>query len=92
MQVREGNTKLVWILPGESKICDKETVERINDTQKMDADIKNILFNIIDTCIQNLSLLRKPQNPISQSYNSLKINMPFQENFGKKTFRSGLMK
>ena len=38
-----------------------------------------------------MSLLRKPQNPISQSYNSLKINMSFQENFGKKTFRSGLI-
>ena len=37
-----------------------------------------------------MSLLRKPPNPILQSYNSLKINMRFQENFGKKTFRRGL--
>ena len=32
---------------------DKQTVERINDIQKMDADTKNILFNVIDTYIQN---------------------------------------
>lgn len=38
-----------------------------------------------------MSLLRKPPNPILQSYNSLKINMRFQENFGKKTFRRGLI-
>jgi hypothetical protein len=31
----------------------KETVERINDIQKMDADTKSVLFNVIDTYIQN---------------------------------------
>ena len=36
-----------------------------------------------------MSLLRKPQSPILQSYNSLKINMLFQENFGKKDFSEG---
>lgn len=28
-------------------------VERINDIQKMDADTKSVLFNVIDTYIQN---------------------------------------
>jgi hypothetical protein len=32
---------------------DKETVERINDIQKMDSNTKSILFNVIDTYIQN---------------------------------------
>ena len=36
-----------------------------------------------------MSLLRKPQNPILQSYNSLKINMRFHEIFGKKDFSKG---
>jgi hypothetical protein len=34
-------------------LLDKETVERISDIQKMDPDTKNILFNVIDTYIQN---------------------------------------
>jgi transcriptional regulator with XRE-family HTH domain len=38
---------------GENDSYDKETVERINDIQKMDADTKSVLFNVIDTCIQN---------------------------------------
>jgi hypothetical protein len=38
---------------GENASYDKQTVERINDIQKMDADTKNILFNVIDTYIQN---------------------------------------
>ena len=38
-----------------------------------------------------MSLLRKPQSPILQRYNSLKINMRFQKNFGKKSFRRGLI-
>ncbi len=38
---------------GENASYDKETVERISDIQKMDADTKNVLFNIIDTYIQN---------------------------------------
>lgn len=38
---------------GENASFDKETVERINDIQKMDASTKNILFNVIDTYIQN---------------------------------------
>ena len=37
----------------ENASYDKETVERINDIQKMDADTKNVLFNVIDTYIQN---------------------------------------
>jgi len=32
---------------------DKETVERINSIQKMDDGTRNILFNLIDTYIQN---------------------------------------
>jgi len=38
---------------GENASYDKQTVERINDIQKMDADTKNIFFNVIDTYIQN---------------------------------------
>lgn len=38
---------------GENASYDKETVERINDIQKMDNDTKSILFNVIDTYIQN---------------------------------------
>lgn len=38
---------------GENASYDKETVERINDIQKMDADTKSVLFNVIDTYIQN---------------------------------------
>lgn len=32
---------------------DKATIERINDIQKMDNSTKSILFNVIDTYIQN---------------------------------------
>lgn len=32
---------------------DKRTVQRINDIQKMDADTQSVLFNVIDTYIQN---------------------------------------
>lgn len=32
---------------------DLETVERINDIQKMDGNTKSVLFNVIDTYIQN---------------------------------------
>lgn len=38
---------------GENAAFDKETVERINDIQKMDPDTRSILFNVIDTYIQN---------------------------------------
>lgn len=38
---------------GENASYDKETVERINDIQKMDVDTKSVLFNVIDTYIQN---------------------------------------
>jgi transcriptional regulator with XRE-family HTH domain len=38
---------------GENAVLDKETVERINDIQKMDTGTKSILFNVIDTYIQN---------------------------------------
>ena len=32
---------------GENASYDKETVERISDIQKMDADTKNVLFNVM---------------------------------------------
>lgn len=38
---------------GENAAYDKEIVDRINDIQKMDAETKSILFNVIDTYIQN---------------------------------------
>jgi len=38
---------------GENASYDKETVQRINDIQKMDVNTKGILFNVIDTYIQN---------------------------------------
>lgn len=38
---------------GENASYEKETVERINDIQKMDADTQSVLFNVIDTYIQN---------------------------------------
>ena len=38
---------------GENASYDKETVDRINDIQKMDINTKGILFNVIDTYIQN---------------------------------------
>lgn len=41
------------IADGEYAALDKETIERINNIQKMDDDTKNVLFNVIDTYIQN---------------------------------------
>lgn len=38
---------------GENASFDKETVNRINDIQKMDEQTKSVLFNVIDTYIQN---------------------------------------
>ncbi len=38
---------------GENASFDKETKERLNDIQKMDEGTKSVLFNIIDTYIQN---------------------------------------
>lgn len=38
---------------GENASYDKETVDRINNIQKMDESTKNVLFNVIDTYIQN---------------------------------------
>ncbi|SPE76100.1 HTH-type transcriptional regulator ImmR [Flavobacterium columnare] len=37
----------------ENAALDKDTIERINDIQKMDSSTKNVLFNVIDTYIQN---------------------------------------
>src|SRR5690554_6765190 len=37
----------------ESASFDKDTVDRINDIQKLDNGTKNILLNVIDTYIQN---------------------------------------
>lgn len=41
------------ISQSENASFDKQTVERINDIQKMDANTKDVLFNVIDTYIQN---------------------------------------
>ena len=38
---------------GENASYDKETVERINDIKKMDTNTKSVLYNVIDTYIQN---------------------------------------
>lgn len=38
---------------GEFSAYDKETVERIQNIQKMDDSTRSILFNVIDTYIQN---------------------------------------
>jgi transcriptional regulator with XRE-family HTH domain len=38
---------------GENAVFDKEIVDRINDIQKMDSETRSILFNVIDTYIQN---------------------------------------
>ncbi len=38
---------------GENASYDKQIVQRINDIQKLDADTQNVLFNVIDTYIQN---------------------------------------
>ena len=38
---------------GEYSSYDKDTVERIKNIQKMDSDTKSVLFNVIDTYIQN---------------------------------------
>lgn len=37
----------------ENASFDKETVDRINDIYKMDNSTKGVLFNVIDTYIQN---------------------------------------
>lgn len=45
----------VDFLLGESDLAsyDKETVSRIKNIQKMDSNTKGVLFNVIDTYIQN---------------------------------------
>jgi transcriptional regulator with XRE-family HTH domain len=45
----------VDFLMGESENAsfDKKVVDRINDIQKMDVETQNILFNVIDTYVQN---------------------------------------
>ena len=37
----------------ENSSFDKDTVDRIKNIQKMDSDTKSVLFNVIDTYIQN---------------------------------------
>jgi transcriptional regulator with XRE-family HTH domain len=37
---------------GENASYDKDTVDRINDIQKMDDNTRSVLFNVIDTYIQ----------------------------------------
>lgn len=58
---------------------DKETVECINDIQKMDMCTKSILFNLIDTYIQ----ISKPQKHLLNLNNMnslhLNINLSFQQ-------------
>ena len=39
----------------------------------------------------NMSLLRKPPNPISAVYNSLKINRRFGDFLAEKSYRRGLI-
>jgi transcriptional regulator with XRE-family HTH domain len=38
---------------GEYSSYDKDTVDRLKDIQKMDSNTKSVLFNVIDTYIQN---------------------------------------
>lgn len=38
---------------GEYPSYDKDTVDRLKDIQKMDSNTKSVLFNVIDTYIQN---------------------------------------
>ena len=38
---------------GEYSSYDKDTIDRLKSIQKLDVDTKNILFNLIDTYIQN---------------------------------------
>ena len=38
---------------GEYSSYDKDTVDRLKSIQKMDANTKNVLFNVIDTYVQN---------------------------------------
>ncbi len=38
---------------GEYSSYDKDTVDRLKSIQKMDANTKGVLFNVIDTYIQN---------------------------------------
>ena len=38
---------------GEYSSYDKDTIERLKNIQKMDANTKGVLFNVIDTYIQN---------------------------------------
>ena len=38
---------------GEYSSYDKDTVERLKNIQKMDSNTKTILFNVIDTYIQD---------------------------------------
>jgi transcriptional regulator with XRE-family HTH domain len=38
---------------GEYSSYDKDTVDRLKSIQKMDANTKSVLFNVIDTYIQN---------------------------------------
>lgn len=42
----------------ESSNYDKQTVERMNDIQKMDNNTQSVLFNVIDTYIQNFKTRR----------------------------------
>jgi len=38
---------------GEYAAYDKDTIDRLKNIQKMDTDTKGVLFNVIDTYIQN---------------------------------------
>ncbi len=43
---------------GEYASYDKETIQRLKDIQKMDSDTKSVLFNVINTYIQNFKTKR----------------------------------
>ena len=56
---------------GENASYDKETVERINDIQKMDAETKSVLLNVIDTTSKISKLNRLSQNNQSPEFSGL---------------------
>lgn len=58
---------------GENAFYDKETVERINDIQKMDADTKSVLFNVIVTYIQNFKTKKLSLNNQSPDLRALSL-------------------
>ena len=64
----------VDFLTGQSENAsfDKETVERINDIQKMDGNTKSVLFNVIDTYIQNFKTMSVKNDRIRTKHRTKK--------------------